>query len=341
MQVPTQNDINRIYAEFNQAYHTEPERFDFPNISQFDDSDKGVRLELNDDVARAYWELYRPNEDMLICLAEGLYHAPYRQTILPTQDVVTLRFVLSGNYALTFSDVGKVEIPQASASIMHTKKGHAFDLSIDAGSHLSSVTLHMKPEFLYESYEINREKMPVHLRNVVFGGELSDYLYNLPLSPGMMNTILDLLQMSYDGTRRRLFTEAKSTELICRLFQEIEDDFDARPLSATPASTLKNKVFEAQLVLVENYKSPPTITELARQVGLNRSRLCAEFKEIFGTTIFEFCQDYRMNKARELLQDRNLSIAQVGERVGYDHATNFTAAFKKQFGFLPKAIRAS
>ena len=92
---------------------------------------------------------------------------------------------------------------------------------------------------------------------------------------------------------------------------------------------------------MENYKSPPTITELARQVGLNRSRLCVEFKEIFGTTVFEFCQGYRMNKARELLQDRNLSIAQVAESVGYEHATNFTSAFKKQFGFLPKAIRAS
>ena len=76
---PTRKDINRIYAGFNQAYRAEPERYDFLNISQFCDTDNGVRLELNDDKARGYWELYRPNNDMLICLAEGHYHARYDQ----------------------------------------------------------------------------------------------------------------------------------------------------------------------------------------------------------------------------------------------------------------------
>tara|TARA_R110002072_G_scaffold267201_2_gene426236 strand:+ start:2766 stop:3800 length:1035 start_codon:yes stop_codon:yes gene_type:complete len=337
---PTRKDINRIYAGFNQAYRAEPERYDFLNISQFCDTDNGVRLELNDDKARGYWELYRPNNDMLICLAEGHYHARYDQRIMPTEDIVTLRFVLSGNYGLTFKSEGRVEIPQASASILYTKKEREFDLSIANDSHLSSVTLHMKPNFLYNSFGINRSKMPSHLQDVVFGGELNKNLYNFSLSPGMMNNIIDLLRMPYEGARRRLFTEAKSAELTCRLFQEIEDDFKAIPVMATPAHTLKIKLYEAQRILVERYQAPPTIAALAREVGLNRTTLCAEFKEIFGTTVSEFCQSYRMNKARELLQDRNLSISQVAEEVGYEHPSNFTAAFKKQFGFLPKAIRA-
>ncbi|PHR61513.1 MAG: hypothetical protein COA47_05810 [Robiginitomaculum sp.] len=339
MQTPTQNDINRIYAGFNRAYLSEPERYDFLNITQFCDTDNGVRLELNDDIARGYWELYRPNNKLLICLAEGLYHGEYHQTILPTQDIITLRFVLSGNYGLAFKKAAKLVIPQASASIMYIREEHSFDLSIDKGSHLSSVTLHMRPEFLYDSFDINRQKMPLHLQDVIFGRKSSKNLYNFPLSPGIMNTILDLLWMPYEGARRRLFTEAKSAELVCRLFQEIEDDFEAIPILATPANTRKKKILEAQRILVENYKSPPTINNLARQVGLNRSSLCAEFKEIFGITIFEFCQEFRMNKARELLLDRNLQISQVSALIGYEHATNFTVAFKKKFGFLPKAIR--
>lgn len=340
MNIPTQSDINRIYAGFNQAYHSEPERYEFLNIRQFCDTNNGVHLELNDQSARGYWELYRPNNDLLICLVDGIYYKEYRQKILPIQDIVTIRFVLSGNYGLTFPDVGKFNIPQASVSIMYTKEERDFDLSIDENSHLSSVTLHMKPDFLYKSFEINRRKMPAHLQNVVFGGELIQQLYNFPLSPGIMNIILDLLRMPYTGARRRLFTEAKAAELVCRLFQEIEEDFEAVPVLSSPASTMKKKLLDAQRILVANYKSPPKISLLAREVGLNRSTLCASFKEFFGVTIHEFCQSYRMNKARELLQDRNLSISQVSEMVGYDHSTNFTVAFKKQFGFLPKAIRA-
>lgn len=339
MNVPNQSDINRIYAGFNQAYDTEPERYEFHNISQFCDTNNGVHLELDDDYARGYWELYRPNNDMLVCLVDGLYYKEYRQKILPREDLVTLRFVLSGKYGVSFPMMDKVSIPQASASIMYTKEDREFDISIDKDSHLSSVTLHVKPDFLYNNFEINRYKMPNHLQDVVFGGEFVKRLYNFPLSPGIMNIILDLLRMPYTGARRRLFTEAKSAELVCRLFQEIEDDFEAVPVLSSPANTLKTKALDAQRILVENYKNPPTIAHLARQVGLNRSSLCTSFKEIFGSTIYEFCQGYRMNKARELLQDRNLSISQVSEMVGYDHPTNFTVAFKKHFGFLPKAIR--
>ncbi|WP_417317724.1 helix-turn-helix transcriptional regulator [Emcibacter sp.] len=339
MQVPTQSDINRIYEGFNEAYHAEPERFEFLDISRFGDTDNGLRLQLNDDVAQGYWELYRPNNELLICLAEGHYHAPYSQEIVPTRDLVTLRFVLSGDYGLMFDNLDNVTIPPASASIIYTEEDRKFDLSIANDSHLSSVTLHMKPEFLYKGFGVDRASLPSHLQDVVFGDAGDKNLYNFPLSPGMMNNILDLLRMPYQGARRRIFTEAKTAELICRLFQEIEDDFKATPVLATPAHTLKMKLYEAQRILVANYRSPPTIAVLARKVGLNRTRLCMEFREMFGVTIAEFAQSYRMNKARELLQDRNLSISQVAEAVGYEHPTNFTAAFKKQYGFLPKVIR--
>jgi len=340
MEEPTHHDVMRIYEGFNEAYHAEPERFDFPKIQQFADTDDGVRLELNDDIAKGYWELFRPNRGMLVCLTDGMYREKYLQKILPRQDIITIRFVLSGGLAVTFDEIGKLDIPQASASIMYTKKDKGFDLSIDDGSHLSSVTFHLHPDALYNGFEINRHKIPEHLQDVVYGGELNKHLYNFPITPGMMNNVLDLLNMPYEGARRRIFTEAKSTELLCRLFQEIEDDFKATPVLATPAHSLKSKVFDAQRVLVEHYKKPPTLIELARQVGLNRTTLCEEFKAVFGVTVFEFCQGYRMDRARELLQDRNLSISQVATEVGYEHPTNFTAAFKKHFGFLPKAIRA-
>lgn len=340
MHALTQHDVTRIYEGFNEAYNSEPDRCDFPRIHQFCDTDNGVRLELNDDVARGYWELFRPNSGLLVCLTDGLYHRHYLQRILPRQDIVTLRFVLSGGLAFTFDDVGEVRVPQASASILYTKEDTPFDLSIDDGCHLSTATFHLRPDMLYKGFEINRHKIPEHLQDVIFGGALDKNLYNFPLSPAMMNNVLDMLNMPYGGARRRVFTEAKTAELICRLFQEIEDDFEATPVLATPARSIKDKVFEAQRILIENYTAPPTLADLSRRVGLNRTTFCKAFKDIFGLTVFEFCQEHRMNRARELLQDRNLSISQVAAEVGYEHATNFTAAFKKHFGFLPKGIRS-
>lgn len=342
MHDPNPQDINRIYEGFNEAYGSEPGRFDFMGIEPFCDNDNGVRLGLNSDVAKGYWDLFRANGDLLICIADGMYVNEYRQTILPRQDVITLRFILSGALRLSSTDglsCAEALIPQACASILYMPKDKEFDLQVGGGSHLRSVTIHMDPKFLYASFGVDPQHLPTNLADVLYDRKFDNSPYNLPLTPGMMNNILDLVNMPYTGARRRLFTEAKTAELVCQLFQEVERDRVSRPLASTPGHVHKTQLFEAQKILVANYASPPTIAELARQTGLNRSALSAEFKEIFGTTIFEFCQDFRMNKARERLLNSDLSIAQVAESIGYDHPTNFSSAFKKHYGILPKQLR--
>lgn len=340
MHILSERDVSRIYEGFNGAYGEGSRQGGSARINHFYDQDNGVRLEFDDDVARGYWELFRPNPGLLVCLTDGLYHDTYVQDILNQKDIITLRFVLSGGLSFTFEDVGEIRVPQATASILYIKAGTPFELVIDNGCHLSTATFHFFPDELYDNFEINREKLPEHLQDVIFGGERDKSLYNFPLSPAMMNNVLDLLGMPFKGARRTAFTKAKTAELICRLFQEIEDDFADTPILAAPARSLKDKVFEAQRILVENYTAPPTLSELSRSVGLNRTAFCSAFRDTFGLTVQEFCLDRRMNRARELLQDRNLSISQVSGEVGYEHPTNFSAAFKKHFGILPKDVRS-
>lgn len=347
MHPPAHQEISRIYEGFDDAHRSEPQRFESVEVKEWSGNrtdrrdGNGVRLDFDDEVAKGHWELFRPNRGMLVCLTDGLYHETFTQKILPRADTITIRFVLSGTLSVTFAETGTLEIPQACSSIMFTPRARDFDLSIEGGSHLSAVTFHLHPKSLYEDFEIILDKFPEHLQDIIYGRERSKSLYNFPISPGMMNNVMDLLKMPYEGARRRLFTEAKSCELICRLFQEIEDDFEALPVLASPAHSIRAKVFDAQRLLVEHYKLPLTLAELARQVGLNRTTLCTEFKSVFGMTVFEFCRGYRMNKARELLQDRNLSISQVSGEVGYTYPANFTAAFKNHFGVLPKAVRST
>jgi AraC-like DNA-binding protein len=340
IETPTLSDVNRIYQGFNDAYQRDPARFDFLSVKPFCDNDSGVRVELDSDEAMGYWVLFRANPDLLICITDGLYHSQYLQTVLPHRDLITLRFVLSSGLSVTFGDTGKITIPQASASVMYTRKDNEFDVSIDKGSHLCSVTVHIKPQFLYSRFDIDKSRLPERLADVICDQKQHNNLCSFPLSPGMMHIILDLINMPYHGVRRRLVTEAKVAELLCRFFQEAEQDRASVEQSPSPGYALKGKLFEAQKILIEHYVDPPSVTDLARRVGLNRSTLCEEFKKLFGSSVFEFVQGYRMNKARELLNDGHLAVSQVADALGYQHPTNFTSAFKKHFGFLPKALRS-
>ena len=100
-----------------------------------------------------------------------------------------------------------------------------------------------------------------------------------------------------------------------------------------------DRLEQARHILLSCYEDPPTITELSRAVGLNRTKLKAGFKDRFGTTIFGFIRAQRMRRALLLLRDRECNVSQAAATVGYNSLSAFAAAFKVEFGFSPQLVR--
>lgn len=83
---------------------------------------------------------------------------------------------------------------------------------------------------------------------------------------------------------------------------------------------------------------PPTIKELARKVAMSESKLKKIFKAVYELPVYEYFQRHRMQKARTLLLSGKYSIKDVGYTLGYSNLSNFTLAFKKEFGRLPSDL---
>jgi AraC family transcriptional activator of pyochelin receptor len=101
------------------------------------------------------------------------------------------------------------------------------------------------------------------------------------------------------------------------------------------------KVRQAKSVLIEDLRNAPTIKELARIVALNEYNLKTGFKEIYGHTIHSYLKDYKMNRAKELLQDLNHQISDVADELGYSNVSHFIDTFKKKYGLTPKKFQLS
>ena len=72
---------------------------------------------------------------------------------------------------------------------------------------------------------------------------------------------------------------------------------------------------------------------------MSRSGFARKFKELLGTSFFDYLTRLRMRDARQLLSASNLSVAMVGEKVGYQSDLSFVKAFKKLHGETPRAFR--
>ena len=94
--------------------------------------------------------------------------------------------------------------------------------------------------------------------------------------------------------------------------------------------------------LLETYPSSRfTIADLAKKASMSAPHFCSEFKKCIGVSPIEYHIRIRLQQARYLLYDFNLSIAEIAERIGYCDIYQFSKQFKKHFGLSPSLLRST
>jgi len=97
-------------------------------------------------------------------------------------------------------------------------------------------------------------------------------------------------------------------------------------------------VYLARDILYKNFQNPPTVEELAKQVGTNSFKLKKLFHQLLQTTPYALLLSIRMEKSYVMLESSGKQVAVVADAVGYAHASNFSTAFIKYFGISPKQL---
>lgn len=89
---------------------------------------------------------------------------------------------------------------------------------------------------------------------------------------------------------------------------------------------------EMKKYMLENFTKEISLEQVAEHVGLNPDYLGKLFKKVEGQTFTDYLISMRMEKAKELLSERELTIKQIAYMVGYSDPNYFSRAFKKYVG---------
>jgi AraC family transcriptional regulator len=157
-----------------------------------------------------------------------------------------------------------------------------------------------------------------------------------PLGVKKRNVLDGLLNHSYSGSLENIFVNAKIHELLLYslecLIEDKEEGFSCKFLADASG---RDRIYQARDILLQHIGDPITIKELSRKVAMNECYLKKGFKEVYGTTIFDFYQQQRMEHAKYLLYEKGLSVTDVSALLGYSSISHFSAAFKKHTGLKP------
>lgn len=101
----------------------------------------------------------------------------------------------------------------------------------------------------------------------------------------------------------------------------------------------KIKVIQKQIT--ENMDKKFTLEKLANEHGIALTSMKKCFKGVFGSGIYAYIKNYRMNAAAKMLLGTEDTILHIANRVGYENGSKFSAAFKDVIGISPKEFRRS
>ena len=102
-----------------------------------------------------------------------------------------------------------------------------------------------------------------------------------------------------------------------------------------------DKVKEIHDLITQELDQSFTVEMLSARFGMPPATLRKVFKAVYGSPIYQYCKTYKMKAAAAMLiSEPKLTVAGIAQRLGYDNASKFSAAFRDVMGVTPQNYRS-
>jgi AraC family transcriptional regulator, transcriptional activator of the genes for pyochelin and ferripyochelin receptors len=263
------------------------------------------------------------------------------QSFVNTSQTLSLGFHLSGSVRITNPGLkveeDRVEEP-GSMCAMFVQNIQVIE-QFPAGQPIQSVSISINLDAL-RLFSTGWNTLPERLRHLIEGKDAENFHQSLGIiSPAMQRILKDVLTCPYRGVIQQIYLEGKILELLALVLSRwVESDRQELPVSKLRRSDVE-RLHLAKEIMGSNLEDPPSLLELARQVGFNDYKLKWGFRRLFGMTVFEYVHNCQMQKAQQLLAETQLNITEIAHTVGYASLSSFSKAFTKRLGMAPREYR--
>lgn len=160
------------------------------------------------------------------------------------------------------------------------------------------------------------------------------FLYEEVISPEMQDIADEMLNSRVAPPMQQLFYRIKVEQLIFLLFTELLKR-ENPPSSPFNVHDVK-KIYELRNDIVSDLSVKPNLPALAESSGMSESKVKRMFKQIFGTSIYDYYQVQRMERAAYLLREEKVSVSEAGYQLGFSNLSHFGRLFERFKGVKPK-----
>lgn len=211
---------------------------------------------------------------------------------------------------------------------------------VPGGTPVRWITVCCTPEWLARLAGTDVEDLPFQS-----GGGTSEedaLIYrHYNFSRSLLAVTNELFERGQSPQLRAAFVSAKATELAILALDYLLNDQSVTQFVGLRLSPRDIEIIdEVHAFMGANIADIPSVSVLARKMGINRNKLFYGFKSRFGVSLSEYMAELRLTEAARMIEETSEPLASIAAAVGFKHQCNFSTAFRRRFGVSPRAIRA-
>ncbi|MDA8612062.1 AraC family transcriptional regulator [Flavobacteriaceae bacterium] len=252
------------------------------------------------------------------------------------QDFIQFHFCLKGQMNFVFNE-GNYSFPvneDHSMLLFNPLKPLPIEVELAPNTWLVSVLISIAKFHSLFSSDAD------HISFLTPENSTKKYYDNLPFTSSIAVVLSQILQAKVHDSMKSLYFKGKVYELLSLYFNKNEDpSLEQCPFLVDEENV--RKIRRAKDIILERMSDPPSLENLATEIGLSLKKLKEGFKQLYGDTVFAYLLDHKMEEARRMLDSQKFNVNEVGLKLGYSTASHFIAAFKKKYGTTPKKYLGS
>ncbi|WP_318312620.1 helix-turn-helix transcriptional regulator [Flagellimonas crocea] len=135
---------------------------------------------------------------------------------------------------------------------------------------------------------------------------------------------------------KTVYQEGKAYEILSHQLQQYLDDLNGEGKHQILRQATLSKIEKAAKIIEDEIGRMDNIVTLAKRVGLNQTTLQQGFKRLYNASVNEYIRNFRVEKAKELLEDSNMNITEISYKLGINSRSYLSKLFKEKYGISPK-----
>ena len=254
-----------------------------------------------------------------------------RSDIIP--DGLNVGVMLSGNMEYWLDNQSPVTLAGPCLFILASRDTFSGNHVIPAETDIRYANVQINSSFAQQEFGIDFNRLAPGLWPK--GRETPLFLHQ-PAARSLQSLAAQILACPLEGAVGDIYLAGKALEMVALATQPL---LEQRVSESERLSSIEvEKLHAARQILMQEFQDPPSLDGLAKRVGLNVKKLTGGFRLLFGTTVFAFLQEHRLEQAYQMLASGEITVSEAAYRVGYS-AAHFSTVFQRRFGFPPRGLR--